>query len=377
MLWYKKNEPENYSKTKRIFTASNYITFRLTDNFLLDYTQASLFGPLYDFGTRQWNKETCGLLGFSLDFLPELKHCCDIAGTVTENASAETGLTRGTPVVVGTGDAITELISVGGFRRGEVTLIYGTTGIISITTDAAPSMKEVFVLPHPILDNCYLALGGTATMGALTKWFRDNFGEMERIMQERTQINAYSFLSSQAEKIPPGSDGLIVLPYFSGERTPINDPLAKGVILGLTTYHKRAHLYRALLEGAAYSIQHHFEVFDDYGFEVSKVIACGGGTNCHLWVQIVGDVIGYDQKIPNIPIGSEIGSAYLAAKGTGLVEDIASFVTKRSQKDIQKVPVNTNNHNRYQEYYKIYRKLYENVKSDMHALAVLAEDNMG
>ena len=110
-------------------------------------------------------------------------------------------------------------------------------------------------------------------MGALTKWFRDNFGEMEKIMQERTQINAYSFLSSQAEKIPPGSDGLIVLPYFSGERTPINDPLAKGVILGLTTYHKRAHLYRALLEGAAYSIQHHFEVFDEYGFEISKVIA--------------------------------------------------------------------------------------------------------
>jgi xylulokinase len=280
---------------------------------------------------------------------------------------------QGTPVVLGSGDWITELISAGGFGRGEVTLIYGTTGVVSIVADRAPSVSGVNILPHPILKNRYFATGGTSTTGALTKWFRDNFGDMEKIMQERTGINAYTLLSRQAEKIPPGSEGLIILPYFSGERTPIYDPSAKGVMLGLTVYHKRAHLYRALLEGAAYSFRHNFEVFDTYGFEVSRVIACGGGANSNLWVQIVSDVIGYDQSIQNIPIGSEIGSAYLAAKGTGLMEDIASFINKRRQKDIQYVEVDPQNHARYQDYYRIYRRLYKSVKADMHALAELAE----
>ncbi len=375
MLWFKKNEPDNYSKTRRIFTASNYIIFRLTDKFLLDYTQAPPFAPLYDCGKKQWDTEMCKRLGFSPDLFPELKYCYDIAGTVTHRASAETGLMQGTPVVLGSGDWITELISAGGFGRGEVTLIYGTTGVISISTDSAPPTKGVNVLPHPILKNRFFATGGTTTTGALTKWFRDNFGDMEKIIQERTGINAYTLLSRQAEKIPPGSEGLIILPYFSGERSPIYDPSAKGIILGLTVYHKRIHLYRALLEGTAYSFRHIFEVFDDYGFDVSRVIACGGGATSQLWVQIVSDVIGYDQTIPNIPIGSDIGSAYLAAIGTGLIDDIASFITKRRQKDTRTIQVNPQNHARYQDYYGIYRRLYENVKSDMHTLAELAEDH--
>ena len=145
--------------------------------------------------------------------------------------------------------------------------------------------------------------------------------------------------------------------------------------MGLTVYHKRAHLYRALLEGAAYSFRHLFEVFEDYGLNVSRVIACGGGANSDLWVQIVSDVIGHDQTIPNIPIGSDIGSAYLAAKGTGLVDDIASFITNRRQKDTQIIKADPQNHVRYQDYYRIYRRLYESVKSDMHALVELTEDH--
>ena len=377
MLWYKRNEPDNYSKTKRIFTASNYITYKLTGHFLLDYTQAAGFAPVYDFGKEQWNGEMCKLLGFSSDLLPELKHCYDIAGAVTPGASAETGLMPGTPVVVGSGDWATELISAGGFGLGEVTLIYGTTGIVSMVTDRAPSVKGLSFTPHPLLENCFFANGGTSTMGALTKWFRDNFGDLEKIMQDRTGINAYTLLSSQAEKVQVGAEGLVILPYFSGERAPIFDPLAKGVILGLTTYHKRAHLYRALLEGTAYSLRHNLEVFNKCGFDVSRVIAGGGGANSNLWVQIVGDVIGYDQSIPNMPIGSDIGSAYLAAKGTGLIGDLASFITNRRQKDTRTVRADPQNHARYTDYYRIYRRLYESVKSDMHALAELAENHMG
>ena len=376
IVWFKKNESELFARTKRIFTASNYITYRLTGNFVLDHTQAALFNPLYNFATGEWEKEVCHTLGLSLDLFPELKHCHDLAGTVTKKAAAETGFTEGTPVVVGSGDALTEFVSGGGFSSGEVTLIYGTTGIIAITTDNAPPMREVFILPHPVLDDRYVSWGGTATTGALTKWFRDNFGDVEKIMQERMQISAYTLLSNQAEEISPGSEGLIVLPYFSGERTPINDPLARGVIMGLTTYHKRAHLYRALLEGAAYSFQHHFEVFENYGFEISKVIACGGGAKSNLWVQIVSDVTGHDQLIPEIPLGAEIGSAYLAAKAIGVLDDIAAFIKNISNRNIRTVKSNRAHHTQYIDYYKIYRSLYEGIKTEMHDLALKAEDTM-
>jgi len=376
ILWFKKNQPQKFKQTRKVLTATNYITYKLTGNFFLDYAQASQFDPFYNYDKMDWDREVCDIFNVPLDIFPKLKNAYDIAGTVTKKAAEETGLIENTPVIVSTGDAFTELISVGGFGKGEVTLIYGTTGVISMTANKAPVMKEMYVIPHLTLDKHYFVVGGTATSGALTKWFRDNFADIEKIIQERTKVNAYDLLSKQAQKIPPGADGLLILPYFSGERTPIKDPLARGVIMGLTTYHSRAHLYRALLEGAAYSFQHHFDIFKNYDLEVSRVIACGGGTKSNLWVQIVSDVIGYDQLLPQIPMGSEIGIAYFAAKAAGVIDDF-KFLVKTIRKNARKVTVNKQNHEIYQEYYKIYRNLYNNIKDDMHALAAKAEIDFG
>lgn len=372
ILWFKKNESQKFKQTRKIFTTTNYIVYKLTGNFFLDYTQASQFSPFYNYDKMNWDEEVCDIFNVPLDIFPRLKNSYDVAGTVTKKAADETGLAKNTPVIVGTADGWAEIVSAGGFNKGEVALIYGTTGIISVTTDKIPIIKEIWILPHPVLDKYYLAAGGTATTGALTKWFRNNFGDIERIMQERIKVNAYGLLSKEAVSIPPGSDGLLVLPYFSGERTPINDPLARGVIMGLTTYHSRAHLYRALLEGAAYSFRHHFDIFKSYGFEISKVIACGGGTKSNLWVQIVSDIIGYDQFLPQVPVGAEIGTTYLAAEAIGVINDF-QFLVKTIRKDARRVTVNRRNRKIYQEYYKIYRNLYNNIKYDMHTLAIKAE----
>jgi len=165
-----------------------------------------------------------------------------------------------------------------------------------------------------------------------------------------------------------------ILPYFSGERTPINDPLARGVIMGLTLSHSRAHIYRALLEGTAYSFQHHFDIFKQDNLKVSKVIACGGGTKSALWVQIVSDVIGHDQSVPNTIIGAEMGMAYMAAKAVSLFDDHSSLMKAAGGKDTWKrIEFNQKNHEMYREYYKIYRNLYKNIKNDMHALALKSE----
>lgn len=373
LLWYKTHEPEKFAQTTKIFTTSNYIIYKLTGKHVLDHTQAALHSPFYEYDRKIWNESLCELLEIPLTLFPELKHSHDIAGTVTKKAAAETGLAADTPVVVSNGDALTEAVSTGGFNPGEVVVIYGTTGLLIMTTEQCSALRELWILPHPILEHGHTIIGGTAATGALTKWFRDNFGDIEWLMQQRSTMNAYTLLGEQAERIAPGSEGLVVLPYFSGERTPLNDPLARGVIMGLTVSHSRAHVYRALLEGAAYSFQHHFEVFRRYGFQVSKVFACGGGTKCRVWPQIVSDVLGHDQVLLHTPLGAEIGSAYLAAKALGLIDDIQAHIMRRSGEHSRTITVNPRNYEVYQEYYAVYRSLYEHIQQDMHTLARLPE----
>jgi xylulokinase len=373
ILWFKKNEPLKFKRTQKIFTSTNYLTYKLTGNFVLDYGQASSFAPFYNFNEKRWEKEIIERFDLPFELFPHLKNSSEIAGTVTKEAAKETGLKEGTPVIVSTGDALAEILSLGGFGKGEVTLLYGTTGIISITTDKFIDIKNLFITHHPIDKELYIIVGATATSAALTRWFRDNFGEIEKIIQQRNEINAYELLSEQARHIPPGSDGLMVLPYFNGERSPINDPLARGVILGLTTYHTRPHIYRALLEGTAYSFRHHFEILEDNGIKVNKVIAGGGGTKSDLWVEIVSDVLGYDQIIPNITMGAEIGVAYLVAKAIGLCDDYNFIQNKLQTAEGKVVRTSSKNHNIYNNYYKVYRNLYGNIKDQMHQMALLSQ----
>jgi xylulokinase len=373
MLWFKNNEPESFKRMAMFFTTTNYIAYKLTKNYVIDHSQASQHGPFYNYDSHSWDREMCDLFGVPFDIFPPIKNATDQAGNVTAHAAAETGLKEGTPVMLGTADGFAEVFSTGAFGKGEVTLIYGTTGLIIINTDKCPVLKELWIVPHPIDPIQYLAVGGTVATGALTKWFRDNFGEIEKIMHHRININAYDLLIRQAEEVEPGSSGLVVLPYFSGERTPINDPLARGMIFGLTSYHTRAHIYRSLLEAAAYSFNHHLEIFKKYKFDISKIIACGGGTKSRLWTQIVSDVIGYDQFVPGAPLGSEIGSAYMCAYSVGMINDLKTLKEIIDKQDTKKIEYHKDNHLLYEKYFNIYKKLYLNNKETMHEISNLGE----
>ncbi len=373
VLWFKKNEPQKFKQTNKIFTASNYIVYRLTGEFILDYLQAVFFNPFYNYDKTCWDEETLERFEISTDLLPQLKNITDIAGKVTKEAASETGLAEGTPVIVSTIDGVAEAISSGSLKEGIATLLYGTTSVITVIVNKEiTGPEELLTIPHPLLQDRNLVIGATATAGALTKWFRDNFGRIEKETQEKLGINAYKLLGQEAAQVPPGSEGLVVLPYFSGERTPINDALARGIIIGLTTYHSRAHIYRALLEGMAYAVQHHFEILENYGVKVSKVIASGGGTKSDLWVQIVSDVSGLAQTLLQTPTGAELGSAYLAGLATGIInnsQDLEGQIKEKSQK----VKANKKITEQYRKYYDIYRGLYKKTKDDMHALAKLGE----
>jgi xylulokinase len=216
----------------------------------------------------------------------------------------------------------------------------------------------------------YSVDGGMSTTGALTRWFRDTLGREEMGAEAAGGPNAYAALAGAAAAIRPGADGLICLPYFAGERTPLNDPDARGVYAGLTLSHTKAHLYRASLEATAYGVRHNLETMSAMGAPPRRLVAVGGGAKNPLWLQIVSDVCGLPQDVPERTIGASYGDAFMAGLATGIVSGPEALqrdwvrLALQLQPDGALRPV-------YDAYYDVYRRLYESAKDQLHALARL------
>jgi xylulokinase len=295
----------------------------------------------------------------------------EIAGGVTATAAAETGLRAGTPVTAGTVDAASEAISVGVIDPGDKMIMYGTTMFFILVTDRPVPDPRMWATGY-LFDGLYDVTGGMATSGALTRWFRDQLGMPEVAAEADGGPNAYQSLAELAAHAPPGSGGVICLPYFSGERTPINDPLARGMFVGLTLSHSRAHLYRSVLEGTAFGVRHNLEAMNEMGVPPRRIVAVGGGAKNDLWLQIVSDVTGVPQIVPERTIGASYGNAFLAGIATGIIPERAA-VNRNWVKVKRVVEPNVGLNERYQPYYDVYRRLYENTKHEMHALARLGQ----
>jgi xylulokinase len=351
LAWLQRHEPEVWRDTAMLLMASSFVVHRLTGQYVLDHHSASQCEPLYDLATHDWIPEWAQEVAPGLT-LPRLAWPADIVGTVTPDASRVTGIPAGTPVAAGTIDAWAEGVSVGAQAPGDRMLMYGST------------MFVVQVLAHPLRHpalwgtagvspgtSCLAA--GMATSGSLTAWLRDLSGGVP-----------YAELIEEARRVRPGADALVVLPYFAGERTPLLDPDARGVISGLTLSHGRGHLYRAALEATAYGVRHTFEVLGEAGATADRLVAVGGGTRSGLWPQIVSDVTGIAQHMPRQTIGASYGDALLAARAVGLAEQATDWTSI----DHVVEPDDTNREV-YQRLYDIYRELYPATSNLMHVLA--------
>ena len=365
ILWIKNNEPEIYEKAYKFVGGTTFLAARLTGKYVIDHYSCASNDPMYDPEMGVWNEDFCRQI-VDPGRLPEIAWTSEIAGTVTRKAAEETGLAEGTPVTVGTIDAAAEAVSVGVVRPRQMMLMYGTTLFIIGVVDKRTTDKRMWSAPY-LFPGTHAVMAGMATTGALTRWFRDNFAEDLKLKEDETGLNAYSKLAEDAGREPAGSEGLIVLPYFSGERTPINDPKARGLIFGLTLAHSRGSVYRAILEGVGYGIRHHFDVFDSMDMDIDSVRAVGGGTKNPLWLQIVSDICGRTQEVPGVTFGASYGDAFLAGLGVGAFssyEDIFSWV-----KDIETVQPNPEAARVYQPYYEMYLELYDRNKDLMHSIS--------
>lgn len=366
ILWIKNNEPEVYKKAARFITGQTYLVAKLTGKYVIDRYTAATFVPIYSVSDNDWDYNS--LEHFcTADQLAECKWSHEVAGYVTPQASQVTGLAQGTPVITGTADAGSEAFSVGVLDPGDMLLMFGSSiFIIHVVKDFTVD-KRLWSGPY-LFPGTFAVAAGMSTTGTLTRWFRDNFAKDLVQNEGALGINAYDQMVMEAEtkKIPPGSDGLIVLPYFSGERTPINDPKAKGVIFGLNLLHTRAHIYNACLEGVGYGIAQHFDIFDEKKMGTKKVMAVGGGTKNSLWLQIVSDISGKTLNTAQESLGAAYGDALLAALGTGFYSDsseVAKVIKHKSS-----IEPRLDITQKYVGYKEKYRLLYETTKELMHSM---------
>lgn len=366
IMWLSRHEPDIYREAAYFHSASDFIVQRLTGEHVMDAYTASSYLPLFDITAGDWSKRFADQI-VAVERLPTVKWSTDLAGEVTTQAAGECGLAAGTPVTTGTVDAVAEAVSVGAIHPGDLMLMYGTTAFLILATDHIINHPAMWAVYHA-LPGLYGIAAGMATTGALTRWFRDNFA---RELLDR-ESNAYAVLAEEAAQAPPGSRGLVVLPYFSGERTPINDPEARGVICGLTLAHDRGHVYRALLEGTAYGIAHNLEVMREAGGEPARIVAVGGGAKNPTWLQIVSDVSGVPQQVPVQTVGACYGDAFLAGYATGIIPSL-DMLDQQWVKIDRTIEPDSHNHRLYREYYEVYRRLYRDTVPDQHALAALGQ----
>lgn len=355
IVWVAETELEAFARARRLFMPSSWLVRHLTGAYVLDHHSASQCTPMYDVAATTWLEPWASDIAAQVE-LPPLVWADDVAGTVTGEAAAKTGLPQGIPVIAGTVDAWSEAISVGAHNVGDLMLMYGTTMFL-VNTVADQVSEPSLWGPVGATEGTHSLAGGMATTGAVTSWLRELFGSPE-----------YAALVQEAASSNPGADGLLMLPYFAGERTPIMDPDARGLVAGLTLSHTRGDLYRAALEATGLGIRHNIETMTAAGAQIDRVVAVGGGTQGDLWPQIVSDITGREQVIPSQTIGASYGAAFLAAQA---VADVSIEDWNPPAGVARPDPAKRATYDRL---YGLYRDLYVGSKDVMHSLAQLQRD---
>lgn len=369
ILWIKNNEPDVYERTCSFLTTNGYIVRKLTGRNCMDGSSAAFYGPFYDYRSNRWSEEMCGLFGVDIEKLPEIVDAHEVIGEVTAEAASECGLKAGTLVIAGSIDTYAEAVGGGAVEPGEVFTVYGST--MSMLANAGKITPEpvLWTTPH-YPPGLFTLIGSMSTSGNLIAWFFDRIVEPGKSDSGRfgEVLEQYN---REAEKITPGSEGLVALPYFSGERTPINDPHARGVVAGLTLSHNRYHIYRSILEAIAFGFKHHLDLFSDRNVTITRIISSGGGVRNSLWAQIISDVSGFPQKcVDTGGYTAPLGNCIMAGYAVGLFdvsrakEDFPFRLTREIRPDMKKK-------NEYDKLFPLYRNLYLDTADTVHNLARL------
>lgn len=362
ILWFQKNLPQVYRNTYKFLQSNSYIAYRLTAVMTQDLSQG--YGlHCFNMHTGEWDAGMSEELGIPVELLPDIYPCHAVIGTVTGQAAEESGLLQGTPVVAGGLDAACGALGAGVVRAGETQEQGGQAGGMSICTDTYRADPRL-ILGYHVVPGKWLLQGGTTGGGGVMRWLEQEFGAHERETGKMCAKSSLELFNEAADKVSPGSDGLVFLPYMSGERSPVWDPDAKGVFYGLDFGKTKGHLIRAAMEGVAFSLLHNLETAKEAGAEAEVLRAMGGSANSLLWTQIKSDITGKPIVVPSSDTATTLGAAILAGVGIGMYTDFEEAV-KRTVKVRRRHEPDAGNRPVYERNYRIYREIYEQLKGTM------------
>ena len=358
VLWVQQNEPEIYAQAAHLLLPKDYVRFRLTGGYALDKADGS--GTiLFDLAKRDWSPEVLSALDIPAGWLPPTYEGPQVTGQISQAAAEVTGLSAGTPVVAGGGDQSAQAVGVGAVEPGIFALTLGTSGVVFATTEDAlvEPQGRLHAFCHALPGRWHL-MGVMLSAAGSLQWYRDTLAPgMD-----------FDSLVEEARNITPGSEGLVFLPYLTGERTPHPDPLARGAWVGLTVRHERAHLTRAVLEGVAFGIKDIFTLIQQAGLgAIRQVRISGGGARSALWQQIIADVLGFELVTVNTTEGAAYGAALLAAVGADVFPDVPSACQSTIYPTGSTRPSGETGD--YQDYYPRYQALYPALSGEFAALS--------
>lgn len=330
LLWFKKNEPENFAKTDKVLQASSFINLRLTGNKTMDIDQATRTQCL-DIATLKWSDEIAAALGMDLNkILPDPRPVSEVIGHVTEKAAAETGLVAGIPVVAGASDAMASMYATGLSKLDEATESSGTTSLVFCGSPKA-SANDVPVVTKPcdIEGMPYIFDAPINASGASLKWFLRTFGLEEKTVAEEKGLNVFDYLNQLALETVPGSHNLFYFPYLGGERAPLWNSYSRGMFIGLTQATTRADLVRAVFEGTAFAVRHVIETVKESGADPKALRITGGGSKSPTWCKIKASMLNMPVMILDEGSGDvPVGDVLIAGAAVGVFDNLTETMNK-------------------------------------------------
>ena len=359
VLWYKENMPDVYRKADKILQSNSYIVYKLTGEKTQDISQGYGY-QCFDMHTGKWDESLCSEMGLRRDLLPDILSCHQVAGYVTAEAAAESGLCEGTPVVAGGLDAACGALGVGVIHEGETQEQGGQAGGMSVCMEEYHADPRLILGSH-VVPGRWLLQGGTVGGGGILRWFEAEFCCEERLDAKENNISVFAEMDKRASAVLPGSEGLIFLPYMAGERSPIWNSDAKGVYFGLDYAKTRAHMLRASMEGVAFSLIHNLETAENAGARIESLKAMGGAANSSLWTQMKSDITGKPVAVPAADTATTLGAAILAGVAAGVYSDFEQAVKKTVRINKSYKP-NEENREVYSKNYETYLALYKQLE---------------
>lgn len=366
LLWLRRHRPDIYARIAAAMLPKDFVRFRLSGQHATDMTDASGTG-LFDVRTRSWSTSTLSALGIPSEWLPRVFGSADVTGCVDRNAAAATGLRVGTPIVGGAADQMAAAMGIGIVSSEMMSINIGTSGVVAAqVNNAVTDQRGVFHTFCHAVPETWQLMAGVQSAGGSFQWYCDTVGTPETSAARRTGADPFQAVCRAAEDAPPGAEGLVFLPYLTGERSPHNDPRARGCWLGLSRRHERPHLARAVVEGVCFALRDLVEVAVELGCSAEEIRVAGGGARSGLWLRVLADVLGRPVRPVAGSDASARGAAALAMQamtGAGITA-IAKAWTDCGD-EIAPDPANVA---LYDSRYRIFRDLYPATQTLMHRL---------